>query len=136
MLRSILYMSDSMVGIASGNTQIEEMVRLSRIWNSSVGITGALVFTERHFVQFFEGPPAWVDDLLGKLHNDKRHSRIRVIEDAGADVRQFEDWSLAYSGPDRFIDQHIPPLICNQEVTALRPVAGQLRSRLRAMAYA
>lgn len=136
MLRSILYMSDRMAGNENGPRQIGEMVDLSRIWNASVGITGALVFTERHFVQFIEGPHAAIDDLLGKLYNDKRHDRIRIIEDAEPKSRQFEDWSLAYSGPDRFIDQQIPSLICVPEVSALRPVAGQLRTLLHAMAYA
>ena len=137
MLRSILYVSDSALIFSSEQTQIHDLVHQSRVWNDSVEITGALVFTERHFVQFIEGPNTAIGDLFSKLLADRRHSRINVVQDTMADDRHFQGWSLAYSGPDAFIDRDLAPLLRLQTVArGGLALAVQLRSRLQAMAGA
>jgi hypothetical protein len=135
MLRSILYVSNSALVYSNGReTRIDELVRQSRIWNHSVAITGALVFTERNFVQFIEGPEDSIADLLGKIHADRRHSGVDIIEDSRANDRHFQSWSLAYSGPDTFIDNDLAPLL-NLHIQAERSkLAVNLRMRMHAMA--
>jgi hypothetical protein len=135
MLRSILYMSNSeLVYSSEQQTRIDELVAQSRSWNHSVGITGALVFTERNFVQFIEGPENAIIELFANIQQDRRHSRINVIEDIGTDQRHFEGWSLAYSGPDAFIDYDLAPLLKLHAGTGYQDLGVRLRTRLRAMA--
>ena len=99
-----------------------------------MGITGALVCTERNFVQFIEGPDAAIADLLGKIRADRRHARVNVLEDTRAEDRHFHGWSLAYSGPDAYIDYDLVPLMQHGEQCPELAVA--LRTRLHAMANA
>jgi hypothetical protein len=137
MLRSILYVSSSaFVYSSEQEPRLHELVQQSQAWNQSVGITGALVCTERNFVQFIEGPSDAISDLFGKLCLDRRHTRITVIQDTKANNRHFANWSLAYSGPDAFIDYDLAPIVQNQTEVELPDLAVELRTRLQAMANA
>jgi hypothetical protein len=135
MLRSILYFSNSTL-VYSNGTGIDQLVHQSRTWNNSVGITGALVFTERNFVQFIEGPEGAIADLLEKIRADRRHTGMNVIQDATAQDRYFQRWSLAYSGPDSFIDNELAPLLQHQTGAECSELAVKLRTLLLAMANA
>ena len=133
MLRSILYVSNSALVFSDDGSRIADIVDFSRGWNASVGITGALISSEQHFVQFIEGPPPAIDDLITNLKADRRHNGLHIVRDGPADARHFGDWSLAYSGPDTFIDRDLMPLL--QDRDAAGPaLAANLLSRLRAMA--
>ena len=82
MLRSILYVSNSALGYSIDHQgRIGELVDKWRRWNNSVGITGAIVFTERHFVQLIEGPEAAIGELFAHIRADKRHTGVKVIQD-------------------------------------------------------
>jgi hypothetical protein len=54
-MKSILYVSESQIGFSHAEERLSSIVDYSRWSNGSVGITGALVLTEKHFVQFIEG---------------------------------------------------------------------------------
>jgi hypothetical protein len=104
-LESILYVSESKLVIPRDEGQITQIVDWSKRWNEAVGITGALLFTEEHFSQFIEGPPEMIAELFGKLQRDPRHTNLDILEKRTARHRIFADWSLAYSGPEMFIDR-------------------------------
>jgi len=133
-MRSILYISRISPEIASDHNALSAIVQAAKSWNAQVGITGALIITDLHFVQQIEGPSARIAELLDKLRADKRHSDITVIEDTVARERWFPRWSLAYSGPDTFIDQQLLPILKAPGGPARRDLAYRLITRLRAMA--
>lgn len=134
MLRSILYVSNSALGYSIDHQgRIGELVDKWRRWNQSVGITGAIVFTERHFVQLIEGPEAAIGELFAHIRADKRHTAVTVIQDTPTDERRFARWSLAYAGPDAFIDYDLAPLL-QGHAGAAPDITAQLLVRLRAMA--
>ena len=133
MLRSILYFSNSTPNYLS-KASLVELVHQSQNWNDSVGITGALVTTERNFVQFIEGPTAAIGDLFDKIRTDRRHTRINVIQDAAAQERYFPEWSLAYWGPDAYIDNQLAPILQRHNGSECAELAVSLRTLLRAMA--
>jgi hypothetical protein len=136
LLRSLLYFSNSVIIFSEREQRVAEIVRRSVEWNESVGITGALAFTEFHFVQAIEGPSAAIADLIAKLRSDRRHSDLTVIEDVSVEARRFGDWSLAYSGPDRFIDRDLRPILQGQMPAARIQTAATLRALLLSMASA
>ncbi|WP_431312375.1 BLUF domain-containing protein [Sphingomonas natans] len=133
-LRSTLYISKSQIVFSELEHRASSIVNFSKSWNAAVGITGALVFTEYHFVQFIEGPAAAVADLLAKLRLDRRHTDMNVIEEAQPLQRQFGKWSLAYSGPDTYIDRELIPLLQSQSVRSRPDTARQLKALLQSMA--
>ncbi len=65
--------------------------------NRKAGITGFLVRTRHHFVQFIEGPRDAVYRLQEELIVDPRHIEFEVLAEGPAEARQFPDWSMGYA---------------------------------------
>ncbi|MFC5797231.1 BLUF domain-containing protein [Sphingopyxis terrae] len=105
--RSLLYVSTSLVPRRDADAIIAELVASSRRHNQRAQITGALMYSERHFVQIIEGPPIAIGSLLARLDIDPRHRDLCILYDADNHPRRFADWSLAYFGPDRLIAPYI-----------------------------
>ncbi|GGJ42460.1 hypothetical protein GCM10011393_10660 [Sphingopyxis bauzanensis] len=106
-LRALLYISDTLLPHHTAARELATIVAVSRRNNFARQITGALMVTERHFVQFLEGPDAALEALLAKLHADGRHQNLRVLSDDRARSRHFGHWSLAYCGPQTFLADFI-----------------------------
>jgi hypothetical protein len=134
-MKSILYVSESNIGFSHAKDRLSNIVEYSRWWNGSVGITGALVFTEKHFVQFIEGSDEAIDDMLIKLNSDARHMNVVVIESVERHSRYFEEWDLAYSGPDDYIDRKLMGDLQKIDHSSGSIRADELRSALLRMAF-
>jgi hypothetical protein len=100
-------------------------------WNGANGVTGALLFTERHFAQLLEGPDEAITELLTRIDADTRHGNLRVVDDKQVEGRSFGSWSMAYSGPARYVDRFVAPLLepmpAPAERIAVRNLIGLLR---------
>jgi hypothetical protein len=74
-----------------------EILRAAWENNRRNGITGYLVRTRHHFVQFVEGPRDAVFALQERVLADPRHTAFEVLTEGPATVRQFPDWSMGYA---------------------------------------
>jgi len=74
-----------------------EILRSAWENNRRNGITGYLVRTRNHFVQFVEGPRDAVHALQDQLTVDPRHTAFEVLTEGPADTRVFPDWSMGYA---------------------------------------
>lgn len=83
---------------------------VGRSRNASLDVTGALIFTRRHFAQILEGSAAAVDELMKSIKADPRHEDVDVVEVKSVTGRQFTKWNLAYSGFATYVDEHIVAL--------------------------
>ena len=81
--------------------QIDSILRRSRWWNESVGITGALFFNRTLFAQVLEGPHREVERLFQQIRSDPRHREVIRIDWRQIESRQFAQWSMAFVGSDR-----------------------------------
>ena len=133
MLKSVLYVSTSQLLNWERDLQVQQIVDHSRAWNASVGITGALVATGRRFVQLIEGPPLRIDELVAMIRADRRHVAVNILEEAATDQRQFGRWTLAYAGPDTFIDEKLASMIHMEALSPEMTAKTELRKRLSAM---
>lgn len=131
MISRLLYISDMRISL---DQQVTTIVEQSRLWNARVGITGALVRTDRHFVQFIEGAVELVEDMARKLTCDERHANMRIIDAGIDDRRRFSNWTLAYSGPDDFIDHRLVDLVTANTGQDIGVIARHLTSSLVGMA--
>lgn len=76
---------------------LEELRRIhkaSRNNNPGLGITGVLLCTKNHYIQFIEGQETAVMDLFAKIEKDKGHYNVKLRRSAVIDERQFPDWSM------------------------------------------
>lgn len=77
----------------------EELVKL-RALSASVNrfndITGLLVFDGKRFIQALEGEANTVIATMNRIYNDRRHTKIVMMEDRNIVSRQFGSWSTEY----------------------------------------
>lgn len=88
---------------AEAFSEVQAIVRVSVGNNAACGISGALMFTEEHFVQYLEGPTSALRKLLLALRADERHANLRLLFDRPVEERLFGPWALAYYGPPDFV---------------------------------
>ena len=126
MLISLLYVSTSALLPAQRSPELEWIVNTSQGRNPSYGITGALVFTERHFAQNLEGPEQAVEQLLANIRRDWRHRDVQLVYREPVRDRRFPTWSMAYAGPSTFVAGHVRSLLDGGQGAANRKAAERL----------
>jgi hypothetical protein len=89
---------------------VDRIVQHAQSWNTSVGITGALVYSGPHFAQILEGPAVQLSALMGRIKLDARHRDATIIKSGSLSERKFAAWHMAYSGQSTYVDRHIRSL--------------------------
>lgn len=74
--------------------QLFDIGQTARDLNALDGVTGLLLFNGTHFLQWIEGAPEVIDELMERLRRDPRHSAVEIRETQMADSRLFADWSM------------------------------------------
>ncbi len=75
---------------------IKSILESSNKNNAEIEITGILVYCNKHFFQIIEGEKQDVLELYEKIAIDRRHDNIIKIQEAERDIRQFNNWSMAF----------------------------------------
>ncbi|MCW2283243.1 hypothetical protein M2323_001012 [Rhodoblastus acidophilus] len=97
--RLIYHSSSRMVGADDDlDGALRAILAASRRNNLDVGVTGALMFTARCFVQVLEGPRAEVERLFQKIKRDERHGGVALVSFGPVAERAFPHWSMAFVG--------------------------------------
>lgn len=96
-LKYVVYTSVPVRKMLPGD--LESILFTSRERNRAAGITGVLLFRNNCFIQFLEGPPAAIDELMTRIAADDRHSRVRVLLTEPAAERSFADWKMGFGIP-------------------------------------
>lgn len=73
--------------------------------NAAAGITGGLIFNERHFVGVLEGDRRMVSALLLRVSRDKRCGDMTIMAAEPIDERRFDEWMTAYAGHSEAVDR-------------------------------
>jgi hypothetical protein len=103
----LIYVSISALRLPAQAAEVDAIVDWSQTRNRQLGVTGALVFTERRFAQYIEGPAAAVDELMLSIARDQRHRDLDIIFKKPIVHRRFGTWALAYAGPSTFVAGHV-----------------------------
>jgi hypothetical protein len=82
--------------------QLDQLALASQARNRCESITGVMVYDDKHFFQWLEGPVDSVDRVMESIKNDSRHVDIDILDRQTIDHRSFSGWSmkLATSGRD------------------------------------
>ena len=129
-LESLLYVSESKIDPADAQNEVKRILATSHAWNSSVGITGALLFTGTHFAQVIEGEEDVVGQLIASIANDPRHAIVNIVVRDPLTARRFPDWSMAYNGPSQFVSRHVTQLLNDRSPTEISRAADWLAELL------
>lgn len=92
----LVYVSRSLIEARTRSEarQLARIGEVSRKFNQSKGITGALMHHDGFFVQILEGESKDVLSLMAKIERDTRHFDVVVRQAKKVDKRLFGDWSL------------------------------------------
>ena len=74
---------------------MDDILKVSVAKNARLDLTGALGFTDRHYIQLLEGPVASLDRLMATLMTDPRHKEISILYRAKTAGRVLPGWSMA-----------------------------------------
>jgi hypothetical protein len=77
-------------------SELKTLLLISRLNNSSRGITGMLLYRDGQFLQFLEGTPEAVRATYNHIVKDKRHHLIRSINSGQMERRIFPEWWMGY----------------------------------------
>lgn len=84
----------SLAALDFDEDQLRSIHAAARDLNGIDGISGLLLFNGTHFLQWIEGPPDAIDDLIERLRSDPRHSGFEIRDQRMADERMFGDWTM------------------------------------------
>ncbi len=76
MFERIAYVSRAAPGV--GPREVYDIIRAAHNRNGALGLTGALVVLDGHFLQVLEGEPFRVDACFGRIAADPRHLALEV----------------------------------------------------------
>ncbi len=91
-LKTLTYTSRARLDLA--DEDLAEIHQTARHLNALDGISGLLLFDGSRFLQIVEGAEDAVDNLVGRLRMDSRHSAFEVRDERFVDRRSFPDWSM------------------------------------------
>ena len=93
-LARLIYISENQIDPARGSVvrQLGTILSASNRNNSALGITGALVFDDRWFLQALEGERRAVWATFERIGEDERHAGTHLIELIGVEQRLFGNW--------------------------------------------
>ena len=136
MIHSLLYVSRSTLELPRQANEVDAIVEVARSRNHRLGVTGALVFTERNWAQNLEGSEAAVEELMDSIRSDRRHTEVEVVYRENIPARRFPTWAMAYAGPSTFVAGNVLPLTDPLAPPARRKASERLILLMRQFAEA
>lgn len=81
--------------------QISEILESSKKHNAELGVTGILLYCNKHFFQILEGEKEAVESIFEKIAIDCRHDNVIKLQSTFIPNRQFEHWSMGFKSYNR-----------------------------------
>ncbi len=81
-------------------SDIERILKSSRVNNQKNDVTGLLVYKDEHFLQILEGDQSKVMETFSRIIRDKRGSQARILAESYTDFRIFNRWPMAFHDAD------------------------------------
>ncbi len=93
-LNYLIYIS-SAVNLMN-ETELEELLSVSRKNNQTKDITGMLLYGEGSFIQVLEGEHNHIESTFNIIKQDNRHKNITRILGGELKERNFPDWKMGF----------------------------------------
>ena len=83
----------------------EELADAAKARNTELAVTGVLLYSNSHYLQFLEGSRHNVGGLFEVIRNDSRHHDVYVLRRQFIPQRQFSDWRMRLIEPHDVADE-------------------------------
>lgn len=93
---------------------LEDLLSLSRKWNTLQGLTGMLIYRysadadRGYFIQMLEGGASEVRTLYDKIRRDKRHHTVLTLGEGEIESRMFSEWAMGFKNVDDTMFSGLP----------------------------
>ena len=93
---------------------LEDLLSLSRKWNTLQGLTGMLIYRysadadRGYFIQMLEGGAREVRTLYDKIRRDKRHHTVLTLGEGEIESRMFSEWAMGFKNVDDTMFSGLP----------------------------
>lgn len=77
-------------------SELERLLSHARIRNSSVGVTGMLLYHLGSFLQVLEGPEETVVRIFASIQRDPRHMNSKVLARKSIARGEFTEWAMGF----------------------------------------
>lgn len=77
--------------------ELEQLLLKSRAKNAELGVTGVLLFHDGSFFQYFEGPPAAVEEVYARIRRSPLHQDIIELLRGPIRSRSFGAWLMGFT---------------------------------------
>ena len=94
----LIYISTARPGV--DQQEVARILGLARSRNAADRITGLLVFDGKRFLQALEGDRTAVEACYARIRLDPRHRAPVILSEREVEVREFGDWTMAWSRVD------------------------------------
>jgi hypothetical protein len=89
-----MYMSSA--AWAMSEEALTALLDLARSRNSSLNLTGMLIFSKGSFLQVLEGDKLAIDQVFQSICLDARHTSVYVIDKCVIEQRNFGNWTMGF----------------------------------------
>ncbi len=103
---------------------IREILDSSNKNNEVNGVTGILVYCNKHFFQILEGDKDTILELFETISIDCRHDNVIKIQEGQIDQRQFGNWSMAFKSYNKEL-KHLDNFNTEQFYSYIRNLLDQ-----------
>jgi hypothetical protein len=94
MIRTVLYQSTAKTDFPSSADH--DILETAWRHNGEMGITGYLLRTRTQYFQLLEGGDDVLDDFVGMIRKDSRHTDMQILCDDIVNERRFANWAMGY----------------------------------------
>lgn len=91
---SLVYVSHAIRPMS--DTELLELLFISRRYNQINHITGMLLYADGLFIQALEGDYDRVQTLFARIIRDSRHRQVSKLSEEPISQRSFADWSMGF----------------------------------------
>ncbi|HEY0817426.1 MAG TPA: BLUF domain-containing protein [Rhizobacter sp.] len=98
-IRAIVYVSASVQPMR--DAMLEALLVEARQLNLESGVTGALIYSDGIFMQYFEGEHGPMAQTYERIRKSRKHSRLVELMNEPAHAREFPDWQMALAQPSQ-----------------------------------
>ncbi len=94
-LTQLVYISEARPEIHLDD--IRSILSSAKNHNEAHGLTGALFFNHKHFIQCIEGGRTEVNRIYHKIARDDRHTHPQILLLRDITLRSFDKWAMGFA---------------------------------------
>jgi hypothetical protein len=135
-LKTLLFVSASLIERAGEAEQLRAIVAGGRSRNEALGVHATLVAARGLFAEVLDGPEDSLRTLMASIRADPRHEHLRVVLEQDARIdRPGPGMDLVYEGDSFYVARYITPLLdAHRRAAEQATLASQLLFLIRELA--